>query len=136
MSAVAPITHPLFGVDPNQNFNVQQQTNGYHQQEQYNATNTSGFYNPLEQQQPTLQPAQNNQQNFQQNFQNYGSSQPIAQSSNPTSASKSPQPSQQKAPLPEEFIYLQTVLDELRKQCINSVTNPVNILNSFPVTVV
>lgn len=38
---------------------------------------------------------------------------------------KTPEPPKPKAPLPEEFIYLQTVLEELRTQCIQTATNPV-----------
>lgn len=42
------------------------------------------------------------------------------QRSNPT-----PEPIKQKAPLPEEYMYLQTVFNELRNQCGNTATNPV-----------
>lgn len=34
----------------------------------------------------------------------------------------------EKSPLPEEFIYLQTVLEELKTQCINRATNPVSLI--------
>lgn len=34
-------------------------------------------------------------------------------------------PAQPKAPLPEEYVYLQTVFNELRQQCSNAANNPV-----------
>lgn len=37
-----------------------------------------------------------------------------------------PEPIKQKPPLPEEYIYLQTVLNELRTQCGNATNNPVS----------
>lgn len=37
-----------------------------------------------------------------------------------------PEPPKQKAPIPEEYVYLQTVLNELKTQCSNTATNPVN----------
>lgn len=37
-----------------------------------------------------------------------------------------PLPPQPKAPLPEEFVYLQTVFNELRQQCSNAAMNPVS----------
>lgn len=33
-----------------------------------------------------------------------------------------------KAPIPEEYVYLQTVLNELKIQCINTATNPVRCI--------
>lgn len=36
-----------------------------------------------------------------------------------------PEPPKQKAPLPEEFVYMQTVFNELRQQCVNAASNPV-----------
>lgn len=37
----------------------------------------------------------------------------------------SPEP-KAKAPIPEEYVYLQTVFNELKTQCINTATNPVS----------
>lgn len=42
-----------------------------------------------------------------------------------------PEPVKQKPPLPEEYMYLQTVFNELRVQCSNATSNPVSILNKF-----
>lgn len=33
----------------------------------------------------------------------------------------------EKPPLPEEYIYMQTVLEELKTQCINAATDPVRV---------
>lgn len=40
----------------------------------------------------------------------------------PAATPMAPQP---KAPLPEEYVYLQTVFNELRQQCSNAAANPV-----------
>lgn len=37
-----------------------------------------------------------------------------------------PEPPKQKQPLPEEFVYMQTVFNELRQQCVNAASNPVS----------
>lgn len=37
-----------------------------------------------------------------------------------------PEPPKQKLPLPEEFVYMQTVFNELRQQCVNAASNPVS----------
>lgn len=37
-----------------------------------------------------------------------------------------PEPPKPKQPLPEEYVYLQTVFNELRIQCINTASNPVS----------
>lgn len=62
-----------------------------------------------------------------QNFQNYGvqqqQQQPNQTISPPPPVHEPPKP---KAPLPEEFIYMQTVLDELKVQCISAAGNPVS----------
>lgn len=49
----------------------------------------------------------------------------------PTARIASPEPPKVKAPIPEEYVYLQTVLNELKTQCSNTATNPVGsaILN-------
>lgn len=38
-----------------------------------------------------------------------------------------PEPQKQKPPLPEEYVYMQTVFNELRQQCVNAATNPVSL---------
>lgn len=44
---------------------------------------------------------------------------------NPTPEPAAPPTPVQKAPLPEEYVYLQTVFNELRQQCSNAAMNPV-----------
>lgn len=44
-----------------------------------------------------------------------------------------PEPVKQKPPLPEEYIYMQTVFNELRTQCSNATANPVS-LNTYTYT--
>lgn len=131
---VAPITHPLFGVDPNQGTTSQ---NGYHQEPQvnYGAQQPPQAATPYQQQpygaqplqahsQPTYPPtSMSNQQGFptQLHYQNFNQ-----QQMNEPPARNTPEPPKQKAPLPEEYIYMQTVFDELRTRCINASTNPVS----------
>lgn len=95
--------------------------------------NTGGFYQPQQQQQQqqSSQEVQdpNNLINYS-NFNNFAGGHAQMQ----PQQSQSPQPSVQspvqeireKPPLPEEYIYLQTVLEELKTQCINRATNPVS----------
>ncbi|CRL00243.1 CLUMA_CG013516, isoform A [Clunio marinus] len=138
VTVAAPITHPIFGVaEPQQQYPgsdqmYQQQANyggqqfapvptqipppmsGQQQQQQTN------FYQQPQQQQQ--QPLAQQQVNFQ-NFQTFpGQQQPQQTMSPPPQPTQ--QPPKQKLPLPEEFIYLQTVLDELKSQCINAAGNP------------
>lgn len=42
-----------------------------------------------------------------------------------------PEPPKQKPPLPEEYVYWQTVFTELRVQCINQANNPVSYSRSM-----
>lgn len=76
----------------------------------------TGFYQP--QQQP--QQAQVNYQNFQ----NFSGQQQPQQTMSPPPAVQ--EPPKKKLPLPEEFIYMQTVLEELKTQCITAAGNPVS----------
>lgn len=39
---------------------------------------------------------------------------------------QTPEPPKSKAPLPEEYVYMQTVLNELKLQCSNAASNPVS----------
>jgi protein transport protein SEC31 len=135
VTAAAPIMHPIFGAaEPQQ----QQYPNDqmYQQQQQFGAQPFSplqnqvpppmnnaaptGFYQP--QQQAPMQ--QQQQQVNYQNFQNFpGQQQQPQQTMSPPPPVQSPP--KQKMPLPEEFIYMQTVLEELKTQCIAAAGNPV-----------
>jgi protein transport protein SEC31 len=134
VTAAAPIMHPIFGAaEPQQQHYPNDQM--YQQQQQQfgaqpfspvqsqapppmnNAAPTS-FYQP--QQQAPMQQPQVNYQNFQ-TF-------PVQQQQPQQTMSPPPpvqSPPKQKMPLPEEFIYLQTVLEELKTQCIAAAGNPV-----------
>lgn len=144
--AAAPIMHPLFGnaeqvpkqVPPANNVNMM--TPGIAGQNQYYGNdqnymnslpqaapmsiNQTGYYQQPQQPQQQMQDTSNviNYQNFN-NF--AGAPQQISQQD-----AQSPPPTvhevKEKAPLPEEFIYLQTVLEELKTQCISRATNPVS----------
>lgn len=127
------ITHPLYGVDPNQN----QNQNGYGDLSggQYatsppNASYQGSFMTPqLSQQQPTNQLPPSGYQQQTQTFQTQLSSGQQQQFTQPTQQAQAPPPApepvKQKPPLPEEYMYLQTVLNELRTQCSNATNNPV-----------
>jgi protein transport protein SEC31 len=125
--------HPLFGAaEPQQQYPSNDQM--YQQQpygggQQYapiqqvpppgmSPSAPTGFYQP--QQQQPIQQAQVNYQNFQ-NFS--GQQQPQQTMSPPPPVHEPPK---QKLPLPEEFIYMQTVLEELKTQCIAAAGNPVS----------
>ena len=72
-----------------------------------------------------MQPAQGIQNQYQQQqFMNPPASMGTTQ--NPTPEPAAPPTPQPKAPLPEEFVYLQTVFNELRQQCSNAAQNPVS----------
>ncbi|KAG5677808.1 hypothetical protein PVAND_007535 [Polypedilum vanderplanki] len=143
IAAVAPIMHPIFGSAdvtpvpqvPTANNNVM--TPGMPLQNQYNQNymipqatvnpmnmNTGSFYPSPQQQQPVQEVQDPNNLINYSNFNNFASVQTQMQ----PQQSQSPQPSvpavREKPPLPEEYIYLQTVLDELKTQCINRATNP------------
>lgn len=119
--------HPLFGTAE------QQQYPGYDQM--YQQPNYGGQQfapvqaqapPPLNQQTGIYQHQPQQQVNYQ-NFQNF-----TGQQQQPPQQTMSPpppivqDPPKQKLPLPEEFIYLQTVLEELKSQCINAAGNPVS----------
>ncbi|XP_017468376.1 PREDICTED: protein transport protein Sec31A isoform X2 [Rhagoletis zephyria] len=151
-SASAPITHPLFGVDPNQN----QNQNGY--MDPYNQYQNPGmpppptssnsnllnpmqgagpgaYYNPTQAQNnnmPTQQfPQQINfqtsaipQQQQQQQQPWNTQTQNMGYTEQPAPVQREPEPPKEKPPLPEEYIYLQTVLEELKNQCLAVTTDP------------
>lgn len=138
--AAAPIMHPLFGSAEQQQFSANDQM--YQQQPAYggqqfapvqgqvppptnNAMPQTGFYQPPQQPSSFQQPvAQVNYQNFQQNFN--GQQQP-QQTMSPPPPVRVQSPPKQKLPIPEEFIYMQTVLEELKTQCIAAALNPVSL---------
>lgn len=91
-----------------------------------NAMPQTGFYQPPQQQSNFQQPvAQVNYQNFQSNFN--GNQQP-QQTMSPPPPARVQSPPKQKLPIPEEFIYMQTVLEELKTQCIAAAGNPVILI--------
>lgn len=53
------------------------------------------------------------------NFQTQAVSQPIQQHQQAPPPVVKPEVAKEKPPLPEEYIYLQTVLEELKSQCLN-----------------
>ncbi|KAH8277557.1 hypothetical protein KR018_000691 [Drosophila ironensis] len=139
----AAILHPLFPVDPNQN------QNGYMDPNQYQNAPPSGgalntYYSPaafnnnaqqLQQQQPYFQPQQQSlnvqqpgnlsqgapmQQNWQGGQQTIGYTEQPA----PIQQQRVPEPPKEKPPLPEEYIYLQTVLEELKNRCLSATNDP------------
>ncbi|XP_036231501.2 protein transport protein Sec31A isoform X1 [Bactrocera oleae] len=143
----APITHPLFGVDPNQNQNgyadpyAQYQNPGMPPPPTANSnipTNLQpndpvGYYNPALPQNnnlPTQQfPPQLNFQTSarpqQQQQQPWNSqSQNVGYTEQPAPVQRQPEPVKEKPPLPEEYIYLQTVLEELKSQCLAVSADP------------
>lgn len=64
------------------------------------------------------------QQQQQQTFMNPPAAMGTTQTPTPEPAVP-PMAPQPKAPLPEEYVYLQTVFNELRQQCSNAAANPV-----------
>lgn len=131
-SAANVITHPLFATDPNQS----QNQNGYNDapvpQHGFaygnappNVPYQGTFMNPS--QQAMGMSAPNVPQQFGQSFQ---TSLPNAQPPQSVPQSR-PEPTpeliKQKSPLPEEYIYLQTVFNELRSQCAQTASNPVSL---------
>ncbi|KMY92359.1 protein transport protein Sec31A isoform X2 [Drosophila simulans] len=135
----AAIFHPLFPVDPNQN------QNGYVDPSQYQHAAPPGgvpntYYNPAafnnnpqqqqQHQQSYLQPQQPasgipsqgglQQQNWQGQQQTIGYTEQPA----PIQQQRQPAPPKEKPPLPEEYIYLQTVLEELKNRCLGATNDP------------
>lgn len=152
MSTITPITAPLPGTFPAQPQNGYPDTNSnYMGGGQYPPTDAAAagmmpptIFNPAaapaagqpQQQIPGAINYQNFQQNLQYQQQQQQSTQPPAniynnnfrQQPTPQPAQQTPfvpEPPKQKLPIPEEYIYLQTVFEELKKQCINAAGNPV-----------
>jgi len=93
--------------------------------------------NPQQQQQSYLQPQQQQlnlqpssipnqggpqQQNWQGQQQTLGYTEQPA----PIQQQRQPEPPKEKPPLPEEYIYLQTVLEELKNRCLGATNDPVS----------
>ncbi|XP_019891500.2 protein transport protein Sec31A isoform X3 [Musca domestica] len=158
-SAPVPITHPLFGVDPNQNQNGYMDPNAQYQQggmpppnQPLNVLNPAqppqmgSYYNPATAMQNNNMPPQQNmnfqtsaipqQQSLQQQQQVPqwqtqptqsvvgGYNDPNQQQQATLPSQRQPEPPKQKPPLPEEYIYLQTVLEELKTNCLNATNDP------------
>lgn len=90
------------------------------QQQIPGAINYQNFQQTLPQQQQQMSvPQQNNfnATNFRQ--------QPGGGQQNTQAAPPVPEPPKQKAPIPEEYVFLQTVFEELKKHCIAAAANPV-----------
>lgn len=58
--------------------------------------------------------------------QSFGQQPPSTMADQTTTRVATPELPKAKAPIPEEYVYLQTVLNELKIQCINTATNPVS----------
>lgn len=138
--------HPLFGAaDPNQvppanNMMLNPAMQGQNQYDQsYGSVPPSGnmpnnapmnimnpgaggFYQP---QQPQQNHDNSNMINYQ-NFNNFAGAQQTQQQQEMPVQPPVQEVVKEKPPLPEEFIYLQTVLEELKTQCITRATNPVS----------
>lgn len=135
------ITHPLFGVDSNQNQNQNQNGYGDVPGGQFvtspNASYAGTFMTPqLASQQPSHQlpppgtgyPPQSFQTQLPNVQQQQQQQQFMPQAQHQTVASE---PIKQKPPLPEEYMYMQTVFNELRTQCSNATSNPVSYVMVF-----
>lgn len=97
----------------------------------------TGYYNPAANNNPQGFPPQQQQQfqtsavPNQQQQQQYWPGQPQQQSFGyaeqpaPVKEQRQPEPPKEKPPLPEEYIYLQTVLEELKNQCLGATNDPV-----------
>lgn len=126
------ITHPLFATDPNQN----QNQNGYNDASvpqhgfAYGNAPPNGpyqgtFMNPNQQSMGMSAP--NVSQQLGQPFQTTLPNAQPPQSVPLSRPEPTPELIKQKSPLPEEYIYLQTVFNELRSQCAQAASNPVSI---------
>ncbi|XP_035443872.2 protein transport protein Sec31A isoform X2 [Spodoptera frugiperda] len=122
VTAQAPITHPLFGVEPPQHVPLATPAQYPGQYAQAGQFAQAGQYAQGGQ---YAQPNQYGQQ--------YGNSYPDYQAQNMTPAypqkPESPVPAEpalpvQKPPLPEQYASLQTVFDAIRNECTNRATNP------------
>lgn len=126
----------MFAVDPNQNQNGYGDISSGQFIASPNAPYQGSFMTPqLPQQQQSshqLPPA-----SFPSQTQTFQTQLPNAQPQQFTQSQQQPtvanEPAIQKPPLPEEYIYLQTVFNELRTQCSNATANPVSIHYEMPI---
>ncbi|EDS34831.1 vesicle associated protein [Culex quinquefasciatus] len=91
------------------------------QQQIPGAINYQNFQQTLPQQQQQQQMSVPQQNNF--NATNFRQ-QPGGGQQNTQAAPPVPEPPKQKAPIPEEYVFLQTVFEELKKHCIAAAANP------------
>ncbi|XP_037949907.1 protein transport protein Sec31A isoform X2 [Teleopsis dalmanni] len=142
-TTASPITHPLFGVDPNQNQNGYMDPNAGYQNNAMSGMpppiptgNMGGYLNPAAN--ATIQqnnnPIGNRPYPQQTNFAPTGvptqpqtwntQTQNVGYIEQPAPIQRQPEPPKEKPPLPEEYIYLQTVLEELKNQCLTAASDP------------
>lgn len=136
----APITDPFFGAPnpnppaPNDGMYHQQQNNFAPQPfgsppAMMSSLPANNFYQPQQgQSAEAAQPAGINYNNFQTTFALQSSQQqqqPMQTTSPPPQAQTAV--AKPKIPLPEEFIYMQTVFEELKAQCTSAASNPVSL---------
>lgn len=84
-----------------------------------------------QQQQQIFNPAPQNNNNAypgQMNFQTQAVSQPIQQHQPAPPPPVHAEVAKEKPPLPEEYIYLQTVLEELKSHCLNAAQDAVSVV--------
>ncbi|XP_026733343.1 protein transport protein Sec31A isoform X2 [Trichoplusia ni] len=124
VTAQAPITHPLFGVEPPQHVPLNP---AYPAQQQYPGQQSPAQYG----QQPPAQygqqpPAQYGQQ-YPGQYAEYQQMPAMTPAYPQKAESPAPPPEPvpvQKPPVPEQHAVLQNVLDSLRSECSNRATNP------------
>nr|CAD7198534.1 unnamed protein product [Timema douglasi] len=111
-SGLNPITHPLYGSVPAEQVpgNIP------------NVAMNGGYADPGQQQQQQQYSQYPSPPLPQQNYHQQQQQQQVAAS--PAPVARVAEPPKPKAPIPEEFMYLQTVFEELRNRCTCSATNP------------
>ncbi|XP_059607355.1 protein transport protein Sec31A isoform X2 [Phlebotomus argentipes] len=126
-SAYNPIMHPLFPADQSA---AAQPPNGYQQPDGSFLGQSAGMVPQMAQQSfnygagGQFAPPQQ-QFTGQMGFQQVPAPTPGLQpAATPPQKAPTPEPPKPKAPIPEEHIYMQTVLNELRNQCVNAAANP------------
>lgn len=112
-ASAAPPTNDLYNPNVHQQHQQQPPANAYQQfqpmQPGYASQPPMAFQPP---QQPIYQPQQQQQHQFNNNQYQQQQLQATAAARQPT-----PEPPRAKQPLPEEYVYMQTVFNELRQQC-------------------
>lgn len=126
-----PITHPIYGTAPvsstpnnlYSNQNIPQQTPMYNQPLPQN-NQFSNFQPPMQTPPDIYNPSAFNTQAVNPNA--FTPNTNINHQHNVMGQVDKPQPIQ-KAPIPEEHVHMQTVLEEVRNRCSNAANNPVKI---------